>query len=121
MHTVVNTGSAGGGGAAATQASFSVDIEQIPGLIAKYQEAQDELRAIQRHANQLANLKIGAGDDEVSGKASEALAKMAGNDRGNLGWAVTQCIERLQGQIDQLKAAQSGYQSADEAATPRQV
>ncbi|MEY8040451.1 hypothetical protein [Saccharopolyspora cebuensis] len=122
VHTVVNTGSAGGGGAGAAQASFSVDIEQIPGLIAKYEEARDLLVAIGESAVETENIsRRRAGEDEVSGKVAEAMATMTSNEPGKLGWAVQQCITRIEDQISQLKAAQSGYQTADEAATPRQV
>lgn len=115
VNTFVNTA-----GMSVQQASFSVDLEQIPRLIAKYEEAIGELRGVSRKARQLEN--IGApGEDEVSKNLARSLGKMAGDGDGNLAWVVTKCIERLQNQIDQLKAAQSGYRTADENATPTQV
>lgn len=107
-------------GGSAQQASFSVEIDQIPGLIAKYEEAQRKLAAIQDKAMQLKDVTP-PGDDEVSAKLAQSLGEMAGDGDGKLSWAVTQGIERLQGQIDQLKSAQSSYQGADEQATPSQA
>ncbi|MER7015579.1 hypothetical protein ABT324_29445 [Saccharopolyspora sp. NPDC000359] len=114
IHTAINAGGS------AQAASFSVDIEQIPGLIAKYEEAQDKLGKILRKAQDLRYIN-GPGKDEVSQKLASALGEMAGDGEGCLSWAVNDARKRLQSQIDQLKAAQGTYTSTDEAATARQV
>lgn len=118
LAAVVKTAVNVGGGV--QQASFSVDLDQIPGLIAKYEEAREKLVAIQKKAGDLQNV-VPPGDDEVSAKLASSLGEMAGSGDGKLGWAVSQAIERLQGQIDQLKAAQQGYQTSDENATAQQT
>lgn len=107
-------------GGTAQQASFSVDIEQIPGLIASYKDAQDSLRKILRKSQELQEIAP-PGNDEVSQKLAKSLGEMAGNKEGGLSWAVSDAISRLQSQIDQLHAAQNDYQATDEAAKPRQV
>lgn len=107
-------------GGTAQKASFSVDIDQIPGLIAKYEEAQFKLHNILAKAQQLSNIAP-PGGDEVSQKLATSLSEMAGHKEGCLSWAVDDGIKRLQSQIDQLKAAQNDYQATDEAATPRQA
>lgn len=114
IHTAINAG-----GSAQT-ASFTVDIEQIPGLIAEYQKAQDKLGEILMAAQQLKKVAP-PGDDEVSERLSMALGEMAGESEGCLSWAVNDARARIQTQIDQLKAAQSGYQTTDEDASIRQV
>ncbi|MCI2424247.1 PE domain-containing protein [Saccharopolyspora sp. K220] len=114
IHTAINSGGT------AKAASFSVDIEQIPGLIAKYEEAVEKLEQILMKAQQLRKVAP-PGDDEVSKKLADSLGEMAGNNEGCLSWAVNDARKRLQTQIDQLKAAQGTYQSTDEAATARQV
>lgn len=105
-------------GGAAQQASFSVDIEQIPGLIAKYEQARDEMDEILQDAQELQRIPA-PGEDEVSKQMVHDLRKKAGNDPGCLSWAVNDGRQRLQDQIDQLKQARLDYQNADEAATPR--
>ncbi|MGP4021663.1 PE domain-containing protein [Saccharopolyspora sp. 5N708] len=114
VHTAINSGGT------ATAASFSVDIEQIPGLIAKYEDAVEKLEQILMKAQQLRKVAP-PGEDEVSEKLANSLGEMAGNNEGCLSWAVNDARKRLQAQIDQLKAAQGTYQSTDEAATARQV
>ncbi|MDA3648239.1 hypothetical protein LZ318_18105 [Saccharopolyspora indica] len=114
IHTAVNSGGT------AQAASFSVDIEQIPGLIAKYEEAQDKLDRILRKAQDLRYIN-GPGEDEVSQQLASALGEMAGDGEGCLSWAVNDARTRIQGMIDQLKAAQGTYTSTDEAATASQV
>lgn len=114
IHTAVNSGGT------AQSASFSVDIEQIPGLIAKYEEAQEKLLDILNKAQDLQYIN-GPGKDEVSRKLAESLAEMAGSNEGCLSWAVNDARTRIQSQIDQLKAAQGTYQNTDEDASIRQV
>ena len=53
IHTAVNAGGS------AQAASFTVDVEQIPGLIAKYEEAQEKLEAILTKAQQLRKIGVG--------------------------------------------------------------
>jgi hypothetical protein len=114
IHTAINAGGT------AQAASFTVDIEQIPGLIAKYEEAVEKLEQILMRAQQLRKVAP-PGDDEVSKKLADSLGEMASNNEGCLSWAVNDARKRLQVQIDQLKAAQGTYQNTDEAATARQV
>lgn len=114
IHTAVNSGGS------AQAASFTVDTEQIPGLIAKYEEAQEKLAGILQKAQDLRNIN-GPGKDEVSKKLAESLGEMAGDNEGCLSWAVNDARSRLQAQIDQLKAAQGTYQNTDADAAPRQV
>lgn len=114
IHTAVNAGGS------AQAASFTVDVEQIPGLIAKYEEAQEKLEAILTKAQQLRKITP-PGKDEVSRKLADSLGQMAGNDEGCLSWAVNDARKRIQSQIDQLKAAQSTYQNTDEDASIRQL
>ncbi|MHA6800466.1 hypothetical protein [Bounagaea algeriensis] len=115
VNTHVNDGSGG-----VQQASFSVDVEQIPDLVAKYKEAQDKLRGILSKTTDMQKM-TGPGTDEVSQKIATSLNQMAGEEPGNLAWVVNKTIERLQNQIEQLEAAQRDYQSTDEEATPRQL
>ncbi|SDY21924.1 hypothetical protein SAMN05216215_10227 [Saccharopolyspora shandongensis] len=114
IHTAINSGGS------AQSASFTVDIEQIPGLITEYQKAQDKLGEILLAAQQLKKIAP-PGDDEVSQRLSDALGEMAGENEGCLSWAVNDARARIQTQIDQLKAAQGGYQATDENASIRQV
>ncbi|QGK68579.1 hypothetical protein GIY23_02540 [Allosaccharopolyspora coralli] len=112
---VVNTAVNSGGTAQA--ASFSVELDQIPALIAKYEDAQQKLQSIRRQASRLST--VGApGNDEVSKNLAQALNDMATNGPGSLLDAVTDGINRVKHQIEQLKSAQQGYQQADESATP---
>ncbi|MHA6802154.1 hypothetical protein [Salinifilum ghardaiensis] len=46
---------------------------------------------------------------------------MAGDEPGKLTWVVSKTIERLDGQIEQLEAAQRDYRATDDEATPRQL
>ncbi|MHA6798560.1 hypothetical protein [Bounagaea algeriensis] len=115
VNTHVNDGSGG-----VQQASFSVDVEQIPGLVAKYRGAQDKLRGIKRKAAELRELP-GPAADEVSQKLAQSLGSMAGEEPGKLTWVVDATIDRLQNQIEQLEAAQRDYQSTDEEAIPRKL
>ncbi|MFI0470974.1 MULTISPECIES: hypothetical protein [Saccharopolyspora] len=114
VHTAINSGGS------AQAASFTVDIEQIPGLIAKYEDAREKMERILRKAQQLGNIQ-GPGEDEVSQRLVTSLNEMAGHNEGCLSWAVADGIKRLTSQIDQLKAAQREYQTTDENATARQV
>lgn len=114
IHTAVNSGGT------AQSASFSVDIEQIPGLIAKYEEAQEKLNGILEKAQELKKIAP-PGNDEVSKTLAKSLGEMAGDNEGCLSWAVNDARERIQSQIDQLKAAQGTYQNTDENASIRQV
>ncbi|MDA3630792.1 hypothetical protein OU415_35570 [Saccharopolyspora sp. WRP15-2] len=114
IHTAINSGGS------AQAASFSVDIEQIPGLIAKYEEAQDKLLDIVQKAQELQNIAP-PGDDEVSQKLASALGEMAGDGEGCLTWAVNDARSRIQSQIDQLKAALGTYKNTDDDASIRQV
>lgn len=114
IHTAINSGGT------AQAASFTVDIEQIPGLITKYEEAQDKLLDILTQAQRLRHIN-GPGDDEVSKRLASALGDMAGEDEGCLSWAVNDARARIQSQIDQLKAALGTYKTTDENATARQV
>ncbi|MEV0703832.1 hypothetical protein AB0I53_38775 [Saccharopolyspora sp. NPDC050389] len=114
VHTAINSGGS------AQAASFTVDIEQIPGLITEYEKAQDKLDEILMAAQQLQKIAP-PGDDEVSQRLSDSLGEMAGENEGCLSWAVNDARARIQTQIDQLKAAQGGYQNTDEDASIRQV
>ncbi|GAA0511707.1 hypothetical protein GCM10009545_12140 [Saccharopolyspora thermophila] len=114
IHTAINSGGT------AKAASFSVDIEQIPGLITKYEEAQDKLLDILTKAQELRKISP-PGKDEVSNRLANALGEMAGESEGCLSWAVNDARSRIQSMIDQLKAAQGTYQRTDEAASIRQV
>ncbi|MEV6234164.1 hypothetical protein AB0L88_40500 [Saccharopolyspora shandongensis] len=114
IHTAVNSGGS------AQAASFTVDVEQIPGLITKYEEAQEKLGKILQKAQDLRYIN-GPGEDEVSQKLASALGEMAGDGEGCLSWAVNDARERIQAQINQLKAALGTYQNTDEDASIRQV
>ncbi|MGW5644948.1 hypothetical protein ACWEV3_36345 [Saccharopolyspora sp. NPDC003752] len=114
IHTAINSGGS------AQAASFTVDIEQIPGLIAEYEKAQDKLGDILMKAQDLQNVAP-PGDDEASQKLATDLGEMAGNNEGCLSWAVNDARARIQSQIDQLKAALGTYQNTDEDASIRQV
>ncbi|MER5389893.1 hypothetical protein [Saccharopolyspora sp. NPDC002686] len=114
IHTAINSGGS------AQAASFSVDVEQIPGLIASYEDAREKMERILRKAQQLGSLQK-PGEDEVSNKLTESLKEMAGRNEGCLSWAVADGVKRLTTQIEQLKAAQREYQTTDENATARQV
>lgn len=100
------------------QATFSVDMDQVPGLIAKYEEAREMLDEILQDAQELRKVAP-PGTDETSVQLADNLGRMAGGEEGCLSWAVTDGRQRIQDQIDQLKAALHDYQNADEAATPR--
>ncbi len=108
-------------GGTAQQASFSVDLEQIPGLIAKYEEARDKLRNILNKAQQLEQVgRSGApGNDEVSKQLAQALGRTAGKEPGCLSWAVNDGIDRLNSQIEQLETAKRNYEASDDTANPR--
>lgn len=116
---VVNTYVNAGGGV--QQASFSVDIEQIPGLIEKYQEARAKLVKIRNSAFRLGAAISAPGEDEVSKQMTHELARRAHYDAGCLGHAVDEGIKRLTDQIEQLEAALRDYQNTDESAIARQV
>lgn len=115
VNTHVNDGQGG-----VQQASFSVEVEQIPELVAQYTQARDKLEAIRQKAGEL-RTPPGPAEDEVSQKLARSLGAMAGEEPGKLAWVVSQTIERLNDQIAQLQAAQRDYQSTDEEATPRQL
>ncbi|MGW3469419.1 hypothetical protein ACWDKQ_13325 [Saccharopolyspora sp. NPDC000995] len=114
IHTAINSGGT------AKAASFQVDIEQIPGLIASYKDAQDKLDEILEKAQQLTAIAP-PGDDEVSERLASALGDMAGHNEGCLSWAVDDAKKRLQVQIEQLQAASRDYQNIDEDSRIRQV
>lgn len=116
---VVNTYVNAGGGV--QQASFSVDIEQIPGLIEKYQEARAKLTRIKNNAFRLTSALSAPGEDEVSKQMTKELALKGQSDVGCLGHAVDEGIKRLTDQIEQLEAALRDYQNTDESAIARQV
>ena len=107
-------------GGVAQQASFSVDIDKIPALITKYEEARDKLLAIGRKSFRLQRINP-PGNDEISKQLTESLAKMATSSPGALLEAVNDGVNRLNHQIDQLKGALKDYQASDEAATPTQA
>ena len=115
VNTHVNDGNGG-----VQQASFSVDAEQIPDLVAKYKEARDKLTAIRQKATELQEF-TGPAEDEVSQKLARSLGRMASEEPGKLAWVVDKTIDRLTNQIEQLEAAQRDYRSTDEEATPRQL
>lgn len=114
INTVVNSGGS------PQAASFNVDTDKIPGMIAKYEDARDELDRILRTARQKKSIKP-AGDDEVSKAAAQAIKNLLGDAPGGLTKAVDDARRHIQDQIDQLKAAQKDYRAADEAATPTQM
>jgi hypothetical protein len=114
IHTAINAGGS------AQAAAFTVDIEQIPGLIAKYEEAQEKLGKILSKAQDLRYIN-GPGKDEVSQRLATALGDMAGDGEGCLSWAVNDARDRIQTQINQLKAALGTYQNTDEDASIRQA
>ncbi|MHA6802152.1 hypothetical protein [Salinifilum ghardaiensis] len=72
VNTYVNDGSGG-----VEQASFSVDVERIPELVAQYKKARQKLQAIQRKADQLREQPRPA-EDEVSQKLVARQATLAG-------------------------------------------
>lgn len=113
----VNTTVDGGGGA--QQASFSVEPDRIPAMIAKYEDAKDELDQILKAVSQSSRLKP-PGDDEVSKSAAKAVKDLMGSTEG-ITKVVTDARNHLQHQIEQLKAAQQNYRAADEAATPNEA
>ncbi|MHA6802514.1 hypothetical protein [Salinifilum ghardaiensis] len=115
VNTHVNDGSGG-----VQQATFSVDVEQIPDLVAKYKEAREKLHGIRQKANDLQRPAEPAAD-EVSQKIKQSLGNMAGEEPGQLSWVVDKTIERLNNQIEQLEAAQRDYRATDDEATPRQL
>ncbi|SDP88314.1 hypothetical protein SAMN04487905_111184 [Actinopolyspora xinjiangensis] len=110
-------------GGQAESAAYSVDLERIPGLIEKYEQARDKLREIDTKAGDLVQLgEAGApGNDEVSRRTARDFAAKADDDPGALWWAIRDGIERLTEQIEQLKAAKRGYEVSEEQATPRGV
>ncbi|MGJ7905628.1 hypothetical protein ACOQFL_04020 [Actinopolyspora sp. H202] len=110
-------------GGRAESAAYSVDLERIPGLIEKYEQAREKLRDIDAKADDLGRLMYTGhpGNDEVSRRAARDFAAKAGDDPGALKWAVRDGIERLTEQIEQLKAAKRGYEVSEEQATPRSV
>lgn len=120
VSTHVNTGGT------AQQVSYSVDLDQIPGLIAKYENARQKLTVILRKARDIDQLGDHArpGDDEVSRNATTTLLRKAGDSPGSLAWSVRDAIDRITSQIEQLKAAKAGYEANEEAAVsemPRYV
>ncbi|WP_460956834.1 hypothetical protein [Parasphingorhabdus pacifica] len=114
VSTYVNTGGT------AQQASFSVDLDQAPGLLASYKDAREQLSKIATKAARL-QLIGSPGDDEVSKKLVKDLGKMASSEPGCLLEAVNDGIKRLNEQIEQLENAINDYQAADENAKPTQV
>ncbi len=102
-------------GGVAQQASFSVDIEQIPRLVASYRDAQDKLREIRDLAGELRSIPP-PGEDEVSKQLVKNLGEMAGDGEGCLTAAVQDAYQRLQSQIEHLEAAQREYQNTDDSA-----
>ncbi|MCA1193301.1 hypothetical protein [Saccharopolyspora sp. 6V] len=114
INTTVNNGGVTSG------ASFSVDTDAIPGMIAKYEDARDELDKIIQVVSRSGFLKP-PGDDEVSKSAAASIKKLMGNSEGGITQVVTGARKHIQDQIDQLKAAQQDYRSADDAATPNQA
>ncbi|MFR9728626.1 hypothetical protein ACL03H_05300 [Saccharopolyspora sp. MS10] len=114
INTTVNNGGVTSG------ASFSVDTDAIPGMIAKYEDALGELGSILRTVSASGFLKP-PGDDEVSESAAQAIKSLMGNSNGGITHVVNGAIDHIQSQIDQLKAAQQDYRSADDAATPNQA
>ncbi len=140
MHTVGGAGGGGGSwftdalggvfgqvstwvnvGNSVQKASFSVDMDQIPGLIDKYKQAQDMMRDILQDAQQLERLgnRGAPGADEVSHNMAQAMARKASHDIGCLSWAVDDGYKRLEDQIAQLEAAKRDYEASDHTATPR--
>lgn len=113
INTTVNNGGVSSG------ASFSVDTDAIPGMIAKYEDARGELLQILAVARRNETLQP-PGDDKVSKLATAEIQKLMGGDQGIIR-IVSEARDHLQSQIDQLKAAQKDYQSADDAATPTQA
>ncbi|GAA3363370.1 hypothetical protein [Saccharopolyspora gregorii] len=115
INTTVNNGGVTSG------ASFSVDTDAIPGMIAKYEDARDELDKILAKAQRMREVEP-PGDDPVSGASANAIRRLIGGEgEGGLSQAVSEAKKHLQGQIDQLNAALQDYRSADEAATPNQA
>ncbi|KEI45466.1 hypothetical protein GU90_03215 [Saccharopolyspora rectivirgula] len=114
VNTYINT--AGG----VQKASFTVDIEQIPGLIEKYKDAREKLRKILQKSYRLRSITP-PGEDEISQQMANSLSKMATDEPGCLAEAVRDGIKRLTDQINQLEAALRDYRSTDEAATARQI
>lgn len=108
-------------GNTAQKASFSVDMEQIPGLVEKYKQARDMLQDILTDATAVERLSTNGapGTDEVSQGMSKAVARKAGFDTGCLSWAVNDSIKRLNDQITQLENAKRDYETSDQSATPR--
>ncbi|WP_243791520.1 PE domain-containing protein [Saccharopolyspora gloriosae] len=113
INTTVNNGGVSSG------ASFSVDTDAIPGMIAKYEDAREQLGEILNLTRRSGMLKP-PGNDEVSKAAAKAIGDLMGGSDQGITKVVTDAREHLQEQINQLKAAQKDYQSADEAATPTQ-
>ncbi|MDR7301500.1 hypothetical protein [Haloactinomyces albus] len=115
-HALVNTYINTGGGV--QQGTFRVDMDQIPGLIAKYKDARDKLADIAVDARFLQTIDA-PGNDEVSEQMTRELARKAGVEQGSLVKAVNDGIERLNDQINQLEEARANYDAAEEAATAR--
>lgn len=113
----INTSVNSGGGT--QQASFSVEPDRIPAMVAKYEDAKDELTDILRAVRRNGFISP-PGDDEVSKAASKAISELMGSDEGIVK-VVTDARDHLQNQIEQLKAAQQAYKAADESATPNQL
>lgn len=105
-------------GGAAKQVSYSVDLEQIPGLIAKYEEARERLHKILNKATEIERLgdNVSPGSDEVSRNSTKTLTGKAGEGQGGLAWSVRDAIDRISSQIDQLKAARTQYANSEDAA-----
>ncbi|GAB2749765.1 hypothetical protein GCM10027174_25290 [Salinifilum aidingensis] len=89
VNTHVNDGSGG-----AEQPSFSVDVEQVPGLVEQHEKARDKLHDILRKTTDLQQVE-GPGTDEVSQKLPQPLGDVTGEDPGKLAWVVNKTIERL--------------------------
>ncbi len=115
VNTHVNDGNNG-----VEQASFSVDVEQLPELVEQYKKARTKLHDILQKTTDLQQIE-GPGTDEVSQKLAQSLGDMAGEEPGKLAWVVNKTIERLNSQIEQLEAARHDYEATDEEATPRKL
>lgn len=101
-------------------AAFRVDPDKIPAMIAKYEDARQELDRILTTVRRRTSIQP-AGHDEVSEAAAQAIKDLIGTAPGGLTQVVTDARKHINNQIEQLKAAQQDYRAADESATPTQM
>ncbi|MEU6128335.1 hypothetical protein ABZ805_04090 [Saccharopolyspora sp. NPDC047091] len=113
INTTINNGGVSSG------ASFSVDTDAIPALIAKYEDARDELDRIRFSMNRLEKIEP-SGQDKISRASADSIKSIVSDQPGGLAHVLNEAKKHLENQIEQLRAAVNDYRGADDAATPTQ-